>query len=210
MSWVWEKSAARGTELLVLLALADFSDDAGRNAYPSTETLGRKCRVDVRTIQRIIGKMLESGYIQAEPGGGRGRTNRYRIVMENPGNLSSGDPLTTVDNSDTPAKYRGNLPMNLAVNPGNTPASDAQKGDTAMSPEPSRTRTTPPPPQAGERFCKVHKRPRRNCDDCARPPLPPRPPWCGECDAERTRLVEAGDGTMRHCPRCHPLKVNAA
>jgi len=41
---VWDHSAASGSFLLMLLAIADFADDDG-NAYPSVPTLARKCRM---------------------------------------------------------------------------------------------------------------------------------------------------------------------
>lgn len=44
MAKVWELSANRGNDLLMLLAIADFADDDG-NAYPSVQTLAHKCRM---------------------------------------------------------------------------------------------------------------------------------------------------------------------
>jgi hypothetical protein len=43
--------------------------------------------------------------------------------------------------------------------------------------------------------------------DDDQPPRLPKPPWCGECDAD-TRLVELDDGRMARCLRCHPLSVH--
>ncbi|MEU6034011.1 hypothetical protein ABZ801_01235 [Actinomadura sp. NPDC047616] len=41
-------------------------------------------------------------------------------------------------------------------------------------------------------------------------PRPARPPWCGQCDAETTRMVELGDGRLARCPDCHPKEVRTA
>ncbi|MDQ2738147.1 MAG: helix-turn-helix domain-containing protein [Actinomycetota bacterium] len=37
-----------------------------------------------------------------------------------------------------------------------------------------------------------------------------RPPWCGECDDDRTRHVQLGDGRLARCARCHPMRPGAA
>jgi len=51
---VWDHSAASGSFLLMLLAIADFADDDG-NAYPSVPTLARKCRMKPRNANYIVG-----------------------------------------------------------------------------------------------------------------------------------------------------------
>jgi hypothetical protein len=45
MNTVWAHAECKSTELLVLLALADFSDDNGENIYPSISTLAQKARL---------------------------------------------------------------------------------------------------------------------------------------------------------------------
>lgn len=44
MSKVWECSQHSGSNLLMLLAVADFSDDDGM-AFPAVEKLAKKCRM---------------------------------------------------------------------------------------------------------------------------------------------------------------------
>src|ERR671931_438908 len=51
MNWVWDNSPTKGTELLMLLAIADNAADDGGNAYPSIRTLARKTRLDDLTVQ---------------------------------------------------------------------------------------------------------------------------------------------------------------
>ena len=51
MNACWQSSRARGTDLLVLLALADIANDDGE-CWPSIAHLARKCRIDERTTQR--------------------------------------------------------------------------------------------------------------------------------------------------------------
>jgi hypothetical protein len=60
MTEVWNRSQHSGSELLMLLAIADFSDDNGK-AYPSVNTLSRKCRMSRRNVQYIINNLKGSG-----------------------------------------------------------------------------------------------------------------------------------------------------
>jgi len=185
MSWLWDHSTARGTELLVLLALADFADDSGGNAWPSMETLSKKCRQDRRTVQRTLVKLEDEGLVKVARNAGPGGVNRYVVVMPRPVSV--------------PSEGGGDLPG----------AADCRGGVQTMGgaaptpPEPSFNRPVPPPPPAsGGRVCTRHSRPRSGCADCATF-KPVRPPWCGQCD-ETTRLVEVSDSSMARCPDCHP------
>ncbi len=85
MSHVWENSKQKGTALLLLLALADMADENG-DCYPSTERLAKKARVDVRSAQRTIKRLIEDGELivfekQGMPGHTGQKTNLYRIVL---------------------------------------------------------------------------------------------------------------------------------
>lgn len=83
MNWVWEHSTAKGSELLLLLAIADTADDRGRNAFPSIATLAGKTRMSRRTVQRLVVKLETDGHLVLRREGGR-RSNSYEIVVENP------------------------------------------------------------------------------------------------------------------------------
>lgn len=80
MAKVWELSACGGTDLLALLAIADFADDDG-NAYPSVGTLARKCRLGTRQTQNILANLQRTGELTVRVGGGPKGTNRYRISV---------------------------------------------------------------------------------------------------------------------------------
>jgi len=69
MSQCWAKSKHAGSELLLLLALADFSDDRGKS-YPAISTLAMKCRMTRRNVQYILKALLRSGEISIEPNKG--------------------------------------------------------------------------------------------------------------------------------------------
>ena len=81
MTTVWAGSRHSGSELLMLLALADFSDDGG-NSYPAVATLARKCRMKPRNANYVLAALQASGELQVRPNGGHGGTNRYRIVLK--------------------------------------------------------------------------------------------------------------------------------
>lgn len=85
LSKVWECSSHSGTELLMLLAIADFADDAGR-AYPSIATLAAKCRTKPRYAMVLLAALETSGELEirknAGPVGRGGRTNLYRIALD--------------------------------------------------------------------------------------------------------------------------------
>ena len=96
MTNVWQFSNAAGTDLLVLLALADIADDDGE-CWPSVGYVARKCRIDTRTTQRRIRSLEKLGEVVVIVGGGRTRTagatpsNRYRITVHMPAEGEGGD-----------------------------------------------------------------------------------------------------------------------
>jgi hypothetical protein len=81
MARVWEHSRHAGTDLLMLLAIADFADDDG-NAYPAVHTLANKCRMKPRNATYILRALEASGELQVLLNKGPKGANRYRIVLE--------------------------------------------------------------------------------------------------------------------------------
>ena len=77
---VWQDSQHGGTELLMLLAIADFADDEG-NAYPAVATLAKKCRTGSRNAQYVLKNLEDSGELRLFRGKGPRGTNRYRITV---------------------------------------------------------------------------------------------------------------------------------
>lgn len=117
MSAVWENGPEDKAELIVLLALADFANDAG-DCWPSMPTIGRKARMSERNARRVVRKLEEDGYVQTVAGGGRFGCSQYRI---NPDKLSPGQNVP-------PGQIEHETRTNRARNP-----------DIAMSAKPSRT-----------------------------------------------------------------------
>ncbi len=123
MTWVWDHSRAGGSDRLVLLAIADCASDDGSEAWPATATLARKTRVDERTVQRCVQRLVELGELEVMWRSGPRGTNRYRVRM-------------TPRQSVTP----GNLPPGT-VSP--HPRQIAASTPGTLSPEPSLNRPEP-------------------------------------------------------------------
>ncbi len=78
MAAAWKGSRHGGTELLMLLAIADFADDEG-NAYPSISTLAKKCRMKPRNVNYLLKALQSSRELDVRVGQGPRGTNLYRI-----------------------------------------------------------------------------------------------------------------------------------
>jgi hypothetical protein len=103
-SWVWHDCPAIvngvrivGRELIVLLALADISDDNGRCVYGDKEerrqeVLAAKARLSVSTFRRVIRRLEESKVITIEKDG---LMNLYKIQTD-----VEGDDETTTGQID--------------------------------------------------------------------------------------------------------------
>jgi DNA-binding transcriptional ArsR family regulator len=80
-SAVWESDVTDGR--LVLLALADNANDAGR-CWPGIEYLAGKCQVHRSTVMRQLEKLVDSGLVVVEErrrSNGSRRSNLYRINL---------------------------------------------------------------------------------------------------------------------------------
>jgi len=87
MSLVWDHSPYFGGTLLVLLALADWADDAGY-CWPKIAAIARKARLTERQVHNILSQLTTDNMISVERGGGRGKSNRYRLDLETLKHLS--------------------------------------------------------------------------------------------------------------------------
>ncbi|MGR9427728.1 helix-turn-helix domain-containing protein [Rhizobium leguminosarum] len=85
MNTVWENGPDDRTEFMVLLALADWSDDKG-NSWPGIEALAKKSRCSVRTAQITLNRLKDHGktgigLIKIFPGAGPSGVNKYQINL---------------------------------------------------------------------------------------------------------------------------------
>ncbi len=84
LSMVWDGYPGGGTELLALLALADWSDDAGK-CYPSISAIARKTRLSRSQAQRIVHQLIDDGFLVVTAnalGGAPTQTRHYRIALD--------------------------------------------------------------------------------------------------------------------------------
>jgi hypothetical protein len=162
---VW-KSALQDTELLVMLALADWADDDGGNIFPSKARIAWKVGASERTVQRVLADFRDRGYVVTLREATRHQPPMYRIMVDR---LPKKDPFQ--------ARGDNLAPLN-SVSPGEPDLplgepNEASRGDTAMAPNPSdsiRQRNpldqpsdSPPPPSGGQgdafgRFWKIYPR----------------------------------------------------
>lgn len=76
---VWKHSRHRGTIKLLLLALADFANDAGV-CWPGAAKLAECINENERYTRLLIKKLIETEDLIAVPGGGRGHTTTYGVA----------------------------------------------------------------------------------------------------------------------------------
>lgn len=82
MSQVWKSAPFKGTNLLVLLALADAADDEGL-CWPSVQTLSAKARASESAVHRSLRALEEAGWLDREHRSGS--SNLYRVTPDRGG-----------------------------------------------------------------------------------------------------------------------------
>lgn len=95
------------TKKLVLLCLADFSNDFGENIFPSVGTLATKSSCAARTVQRVLKDLEKDEFItciSSKAGGAPGSTAHYQINLkklnQEEGEKKTGDKLSPVKRGD--------------------------------------------------------------------------------------------------------------
>ena len=69
------------SDVLILLALADWADDDGA-CYPSMQAISKKARLSDRTVQKRLSDLEEAGLVTRFVRVGRGRSNLYRLHLD--------------------------------------------------------------------------------------------------------------------------------
>ncbi len=81
---VWKQSGKGGTPLLLLLAMADWSDDWGY-CHPSIEQMAIKCRQTERNILNLIAGLEKSNELRrlarGKGGRGKGGGSVYQVII---------------------------------------------------------------------------------------------------------------------------------
>ena len=68
-------------EKMVLLVLADHARTDGI-CWPSMATIAERASMTERGVRAIVRRLESTGAIRLEEGGGRGKSNRYRVLIE--------------------------------------------------------------------------------------------------------------------------------
>mgnify|MGYP003137059526 CR=1 FL=1 len=90
MSQVWSYSKARhNSQLLLLLAIADYAHDDGGGAYPSIRTLADRCRMSERNVQYLIAELVDSGELEVDRAAGPRGCNVFRVQIFHPATEST-------------------------------------------------------------------------------------------------------------------------
>lgn len=96
MTMVWDRFPASGSELLAMLAMADWCDDRGGSLYPSMKAVAKKIRVSEKQARRIVHGLEAKGFLSVvgnANGGAPGSTKQFRLHVEKLAEL----PLIEVD-----------------------------------------------------------------------------------------------------------------
>lgn len=76
----WRVSDVTALEKIVLLALADYSNDCGTNIYPKVETLAYKTCQSERTVQRCLKGLEVKKYLYIVRGTGKSHSD-YTLTL---------------------------------------------------------------------------------------------------------------------------------
>jgi hypothetical protein len=131
MTAVWQHSKARSGDLLVALAIADFSNDDGL-AFPAIPTLAKKARLSPRQVKRALQELQRLGELDIHKNRGPHGANRYRLL---PGDNMSRDNLSPV----TFATGGGDILGKQGVTPMSPNPSEENRQRTVTSAPASRT-----------------------------------------------------------------------
>ena len=79
MARVWDASPAKGGKLLILLALANYADDAGV-CWPDQSTLAQAARLTERQARTVLQELVDDGDLLMDVGRGRGNPTMYCLI----------------------------------------------------------------------------------------------------------------------------------
>lgn len=78
---VEEHGPARTSDWRVLHALAGWANKGTGICWPSVPTIAESVRMTERGVRKILRRLEADGWIETERGGGRSRSNRYRLRL---------------------------------------------------------------------------------------------------------------------------------
>lgn len=82
MTMVWDAAPVSGSELLCLLAMADWANDDGGSVHPSIRSVAEKVRVSEKQARRLVQGLVEAGYMSVvgNPYGGAPGTTKQWVI----------------------------------------------------------------------------------------------------------------------------------
>ena len=85
MIWAWEQTALSATAKLILLKLADNTNDETGDCYPKISTVAKHCQCHRRTVERSIKTLQEMGFLTVihQSRDGRRINSIYRLNIQN-------------------------------------------------------------------------------------------------------------------------------
>jgi len=136
MSAVWGCDELQSSELLCMLALSDWANEAGE-CWPSYPTLASRVRKSERTTMRLIANLEKAGWLTKDVRPGRTRHNSYRL------NVARIYRQAGAEKHDTMSRYDAKKGDTMSrYDAGKRDISDIKrdisdiKRDIAMSPDP--------------------------------------------------------------------------
>ena len=96
---IWGSGPSDATGKLVLLALADYANDAGE-CWPAVVSLAEKCSLSERATRNALRRLEAAGWITAAVGGGRKGCSRYTVNPEPGSPFADSKPGTSCPVSD--------------------------------------------------------------------------------------------------------------
>lgn len=142
MTYVWDGFPASGSELLAMLALADWCDDNGGSLFPSIKSIAEKIRVSDSQARRIVRGFETSGFVTVVGnayGGAPGTTRQYRL------NVAKLRQLADEKNAETGC-------INATPSANATPRTDTQDGShgcaRGLAPMPAKPSLTTKEPSS--------------------------------------------------------------
>ena len=84
MELVWKAFPGHGSELLIMLVMANWSNDEGGNLFPSVASVAKRIRTSESQARRVLHKLIAEGWISVvgnASGGAPGATRRYVLNL---------------------------------------------------------------------------------------------------------------------------------
>jgi len=140
--YVWDAcavSGVKGTKLMVMVRLADYSSDEG-TSYPGIKTIARQLGAGESTIRTAISELEADGWLRRENrrNGNRNTSNMYFLNIEKLEEIALGQRT----------KIREERLKNTGFDPSDSDASDSEQSDSDASE--MSTSSTPDPSDSGK------------------------------------------------------------